>query len=269
MKISYVFIEILALAGIIYLSFRWFEWRHIFHPDKKISELPGDFGIKYEDITFYSIDDKKLNGWFIPADKPAATIIYCHGNAGNISHRIDIAQLLHSLGFNVFLFDYRGYGKSKGIPGEKGLYLDAEAAYDYLSMRDDIDKDRIVLYGESLGGGVVYNLALKREVFAVITFGAFASIADMADAAFPKIPLKYFITMKFDNISKVKAVKCPKLIMHSIDDTTVPFEQAKRLFETASNPKEFFETAGGHTNDALLNNKKFGDKTKNFISRIF
>ncbi|MCK9554313.1 alpha/beta hydrolase [bacterium] len=267
MKIINVIVEILVLTGVIYFSFRWFEWKHIFYPDKKISDIPSDFGLKYEDITFYSIDDKKLNGWFISANKPLATIIYCHGNAGNISDRIDIAKLLHSMGFNVFLFDYRGYGKSRGIPGEKGLYLDAEAAYDYLSMRNDVDKGRIVLYGESLGGGAACNLALKRKVSAVITFGAFASIADMADVAFPKIPLKYFITMKFDNISKVKDIKCPKLIIHSADDTTVPFDQAKKLFEAASQPKEFFETSGGHTNDAILDNPLAAKKIKQFISQ--
>ncbi len=267
MKSINTIVEILVLTGIIYCSFRWFEWRHIFYPDKKISDIPSDFGLKYDDITFYSIDDKKLNGWFIPDDKPLATIIYCHGNAGNISHRIDIAKLLNSMGFNVFLFDYRGYGKSKGIPGEKGLYLDAEAAYDYLSMRDGVDKDRIILYGESLGGGVAYDLALKRKVSAVITFGAFASIADMADVAFPKIPLKHFITMKFDNISKVKAIKCPKLIIHSADDTTVPFDQAKKLFESASQPKEFFETSGGHTNDVILSNPQCVEKIKQFITQ--
>ncbi|MDD5644328.1 MAG: alpha/beta hydrolase [bacterium] len=267
MKIMNILIEILALAGIIYCSFRWFEWKHIFYPDKRISAAPSDFGLKYEDLTFYSQDDKKLNGWFIPADRSAATVIYCHGNAGNISHRIDIAKLLNSMGFNVFLFDYRGYGRSKGIPGEKGLYLDAEAAYDYLIMRNDANKDKIILYGESLGGSAAYNLALKRDVSAVITFGAFASIADMADIAFPKIPLKYFITMKFDNISKAKAVKCPKLIMHSTDDTTVPFEQAERLFESASEPKEFFKTSGGHTNEAILNNPLSAEKIKQFITQ--
>ena len=263
------FIKILfyfLLAGtVLYLYLRWFEWKNVFYPFRKIEFVPSEAGLKYENITFHTMDDKKLNGWFIPAQQPIGTVIFCHGNAGNISHRLDTIKLFNSINLNVFIFDYRGYGKSSGFPTEKGLYLDAEAAYDYLVMRNGIDKGKITLYGESLGGAVVYDLALKRNVSAVITFGTFSSVADMTKVVFPGLPIGKFLSIKFNTILKIKQVNCPKLIIHSINDEIVPYSQGQKLFESARVPKEFYQMRGGHNDAVLLHSREFIKKIEEFL----
>ena len=145
----------IGIVLFLLLFARWFEWSNIYFPYKFVEANPKDIGLSYEDVYFETSDGAKLNGWFIPAKAPPrATVIFCHGNAGNISHRLDIIRMLNSLGLNIFIFDYRGYGRSRGWPTEKGTYLDLEAAHEYVLNRDDIDKEKIIVYGKSLGGAV-------------------------------------------------------------------------------------------------------------------
>ncbi len=253
-----LYLIIIIACFIIYL--RFIEKRSIFFPMKEIKSDPEIIGLSFEEVNFKTADNVELNGWFIPREGAKDTIIFCHGNGGNISHRLEKIAILHNIGLNVFIFDYRGYGRSKGSPSEKGLYKDAEAAYGYLVSRDNISEENIVLYGESIGGAVAIDLAMRRKVKALITEETLSSVKDMIKIIYPFLP--YFVFQsRFDSVSKIKGINVPKLIIHSVDDEIVPFRLGEKLFESASFPKEFLKIRGSH-NTAFLDSKEL------FISGI-
>ena len=235
-----VSVTVVFLAGV-----RYIEQHSIFFPMKEMTVTPAAAGLTYEDIYFRTGDGKLLNAWHIPAKEAAFTVILCHGNAGNISHRIEKASILRDLGLNVFLFDYRGYGKSEGTPSEAGLYKDAEAAYRHVTSEMNIPPDNIILYGESIGSPVAIHLAARVEVRGLITEESFTSIMDMAAMAYPFIPPAIF-SSRFDAVAGIKDVKCPKLIMHSVNDEIVPYRMGEELFAAAAPPKTFLKLTGGH-----------------------
>lgn len=270
MSISATFKIIITFALVFILLigyFRYIERKSIFFPMRQIEYTPKDIGLIYKEVFFKAEDGVELNGWFIPAKGAKGIILFLHGNAGNISHRFEKIQLLHDLNLNVFIFDYRGYGKSKGSPSEKGLYLDAKAAYDYLVSKEGILWDQIILFGESLGGAAAIDLASKVKIKAVIVESAFSSARDMAKRIYPFIP-SFFITSNFNSVKKIKNIRAPKLIIHSIDDEIVPFELGQKLFEAAPPPKEFLKIRGGH-NTAFLNSEmEFKKGIASFISSL-
>jgi len=259
-------IVLFLILLVLWVYLRNFEHNNIYFPSSLIEFTPGDVGLKYEDIFYQSKDGKRINGWFIPAEEARGTILFCHGNGGNIGHRIDFFRLFNQLGLSVFIFDYRGYGKSPGRTSEKGVYLDAQGAYDYLISRSDVDKDKIIIYGESLGGAVAINLADKIKASSLVTFGVFTSTIDMGKELYPHLPVKLFLTQKYDSISKIKDIDIPKLIVHSSDDEIVPFAHGKELYGAASYPKEFLELRGGHNEAILLGKEKFSKKLIDFLT---
>jgi len=258
----------LAFFIIIFLTgIRYIEKHSIYFPMKEFFTSPKTAGLPYEEIYFETSDNKRLNSWFIPNDKAKFTLIFCHGNAGNISHRIEKILLLHKLGLNVFIFDYRGYGKSQGSPCESGLYKDAIAAYNYLTKKREISEDDIILYGESIGGAVAIDLAHKVKVRALITEETFTSIRDMVKVAYPFLP--YFIfSSRFNCISKIREVECSKLVIHSIDDEIVPFYLGERLFNAAKPPKKFLKIRGSHNTAFLDSKKQFTEGIKSFLDDL-
>lgn len=249
------------------ISIRYIERHSIYFPMKDVTSTPTLVGLPYEEIYFDTSDNKRLNGWYIVNNKAKFTIIFCHGNAGNISHRLEKILIFYNLGLNIFVFDYRGYGKSQGIPSELGLYEDAHAAYNYLTKERKISKDDIIFYGESIGGAVAIDLAQKVNIGALITEETLSSIKDMAKMAFPFIPHLIF-SSRFDSISKIKGVTCPKLIVHSIDDEIVPFHLGERLFNAASAPKKFLEIRGGHNTAFLDSREQFQEGIRSFLSDL-
>jgi len=236
--------------GFVVVYARWMERSSIYYPSREVEYTPGDIDLAFEDIYFTASDGVRLNGWFIPAEEPRGTVMICHGNAGNIGHRLDKIRIFNDLGLNIFIFDYRGYGRSAGSPSEKGTYLDAAAAYDYVISRDDVDKEKLVLYGKSLGGAIAVDLAAKAEARALISNSAFTSTVDMARGIYPFLPVRHFVSMKYDTISKIGQIEMPKLIIHSSQDEIVPFSHGEKLFEASSEPREFYSMRGGH-NDAV------------------
>ena len=262
--------NILSLIGIViffFFYFRWFEKKHIYYPSHEIEFTPESIGLTFEDVYFTTRDGLKLNGWFIPSGNSETTLIFFHGNAGNISHRLGSIAIFNKVGLNIFIFDYRGYGKSNGHVSEEGTYLDARAAYDYIIGRKDVNRDKILLYGESLGGAIAYELAATAKVAAVITLGAFSSIADMGKAIYPFLPVRLIVRTEYDTVSKAARVKIPKLIIHSVNDEIVPFEQGQNVFSQACEPKEFYEMHGGH-NDAIFTcEDEFCERLTGFLSK--
>jgi len=234
---------------------------------KEITITPESIGLSYEEIYFNTADNKRLHAWLISNDKAKFTIIFCHGNAGNISHRLEKIELFYNLGLNVFIFDYRGYGKSEGMPSEAGLYKDIDAAYKYLTEGRGVAKDSIILYGESLGGAVSINLAVKSEIGALITEEAFTSIKDMAKIYYPFIP-HFIMQSKLDSVSKIKNVKCPKLVIHSINDEIVPYHLGEKLFNAAPSPKKFLKIRGAHNTAFLDSRERFTEGIRGFLKEI-
>ncbi|MDP8266351.1 MAG: alpha/beta hydrolase [Candidatus Aceula meridiana] len=240
------FLVILIVSIVIFiLAVKYLEQTSIFYPEKEITDRPNDIGLEYEDIYFKTEDGILINGWFIKNLTAESTLLFFHGNAGNISHRLHKINLFHNLGLNVFIVDYRGYGKSDGRPTEEGLYKDARAAYDYLLTRHDIQKDKIIAYGASLGGVAAIDLATHRDLVALIVDSSFSTAKDIAKQVYPFVP-SILISTKMDSQAKVKTIEIPKLFLHSRDDEVVPFELGRKLFDAAVKPKEFVEIKGGH-----------------------
>lgn len=259
-----IVIALLLFALLIRLS----ENKLIYYPMKVYDWSPKSFDLQLEDCFFETRDGEKLHGWLYKDDDPVATILWCHGNAGNISHRLDNLAKLAELPVNVFIFDYRGYGKSSGSPDEAGVYRDAEAAYDYLVNRDDIDPNRIVIFGRSLGGAVAVDLATKRNCAALILESTFTSAKDMARNAFAGLPFDFVIKTKFDSIRKISRLHMPILFLHGTSDDIVPLKLGRELFHAANEPKEFYEIPGaGHNDTYMVGGADYFRKLGDFISR--
>jgi fermentation-respiration switch protein FrsA (DUF1100 family) len=256
-----------SLLIIFILYLKYYEKKGIYFPIRKIDSTPREIGLEFEDVYFFSSDGIKLNGWYIPAKESRTTVLFCHGNAGNISHRIEIIDLFCKLGLNVFIFDYRGYGGSQGSPSEEGLYIDAQAAYKYLIDTRNLDEGSIVVYGKSMGANVAVELCSKVKPGALISESAFTSASDMGKKLFPFLPIRWLITIKYDALSKIKDMTIPKLIIHSEDDEIIPFQQGRKLFEAAPEPKEFYPMRGGH-NEAIFQAKEdFVNKIDAFLKK--
>jgi len=260
-----ILIRVIIYLMIFRIYFLFLEQRNLYYPNKEIENTPDKWAIGYEDINFPTPDGKSLNGWFIPADGATVTILYCHGNGGNISHRIHKILFFHEMGFNVFVFDYRGYGRSKGFPTEGGIYKDTLAAYDYLVSRDDVNRDKLVVYGKSLGGAIATELCTKREASALILESALASVEMRAKEMFPYLPMKLLTWQKYDALKKVKSITIPKLITHGQDDQVISFGHGLALFNNAAEPKKFIPFSGGHNEDVYTTSDEFKAELTKFL----
>ena len=237
------------------------ERRFVYFPTARVERTPADLGLPFNDVYFETSDGKVLNGWFIPApDRGASsdenpdevTLLWLHGNGGNMGHRVeDLALFHHLLGVNVFIFDYRGYGKSQGKPSEMGVYLDARAALAYLTSRDDVEPGRVVYFGRSLGAAVAVELALHHRPTGMVLFSPFTSLADMAQALYPFSPVRLLAGKRFDSQSRIRSYHGPLLVIHGEEDEIIPSEQGRALYDAARGPKHFHAIAGAHHNDGL------------------
>lgn len=262
-----IVIYLILFCIFVFVFARYIELRSIFFPMKQIEITPRQEGLAFEDIYFKTEDGINLNGWLVKNPKAKATVLFFHGNAGNISHRIEKIVIFNHLGLNVFIIDYRGYGMSQGRPSEDGTYQDARAAFDYLSARSDINNKKIIAYGESIGGAVAVDLAAKRNVACLIVDSSFSSARDLARKFYPFIP-SFLFRSKFDSVNKVKTIKSSKLFIHSINDEIVPFELGQKLYQEAIPPKEFFQIHGGHNSGFLESKDKIVEKLKTFLGKL-
>jgi len=229
------------------------EKRLIYFPFRDLEVTPKELGLRYEEARLVAEDGVTLHGWFLPIEGSRFTVLVCHGNAGNISHRLDRAMLMHAkLKTDVFLFDYRGYGLSEGTPDEQGTYRDARAAHRYLSTARGIPPGNLIIFGESLGAAVALQLALEVPARALVLEAPFTSVADMARSVLPFLPIGRLLRTHYDNLAKIGGLRMPLLILHGERDTTVPFAQGRRLFEAAPEPKQFFAIPGAGHNDTYF-----------------
>lgn len=261
-------ISAVCAAILIWTFLRWFERANLYIPDRIITATPTTYGLKFEDARFTAEDGTRLHGWFMERGPRDPVMLVCHGNAGNISYRLDKARIFREAGASIFLFDYRGYGQSGGSPTEQGTYQDAEAAYRYLTKTKRVPPERIVFYGESLGCGVAVELALRRRPAGLILDSGFTSVADMGKTLFPRLPIEKIARFRYDSLSKISRVQCPVLVMHSSQDEIIPFSMGRRLFEAAPEPKSFFEMKGGHNEGFLETGQDYASAIWRFLKKI-
>ncbi len=249
----------------------------IFFPGKSNdSTTPDIYGIEYDDVTFRTEDGLNLHGWFVSGKKSSPdddlhTLLWFHGNAGNINRRLDNIKMLHDrVPVNVFIIDYRQYGKSEGKISEQGTYLDAKAALSYLHSRKDINNEKIIFFGRSLGSAVAVDLAVKEKCCALILETPFTSIKEMGKTLYPFLSIWLnLLKTKYDSLSKIKQVKVPTLIMHGDKDELVPFEQGRRLYEQANEPKEFYTIPGATHNDThIVGGEEYFDVIRDFVNKL-
>jgi fermentation-respiration switch protein FrsA (DUF1100 family) len=234
----------------------------LYYPVREVATTPGELGCKYEDVFFTTADGVKLNGWYVPAKDSRLTVLYCHGNGGNIGYYLDTIDILHKMNVNCFVFDYRGYGLSEGKPTEEGTYADALAAYKWLVSTKGAVPNKIVISGWSLGGCIAAELASKVKAGGLLLESTFTSYADMASYHYPYLPVRWFCRYKYDTLGYLRNVHCPVMAVHSPDDEIAPFAMGQKLFAAANEPKEFVQIAGSHNEgfieSALLYSKRVG-----------
>jgi fermentation-respiration switch protein FrsA (DUF1100 family) len=237
----------LGWGAVLYLM----QARFLYRPVREVVYTPDELDMDFEDVVFKADDGVELSGWYVPAEDSNYTVLFCHGNGGNIMHRLDSINFFHNLGLSCFIFDYRGYGKSKGRPSEEGTYLDVQAAYQWLIESKKMRANKIIVFGRSLGGSIAAHLARKAAPRGLVLESSFTSYADMGKRFYPYMPVRWFARFGYRTIDYVKDVRCPVLVIHSRDDEIVCFDFGLELYEAAKEPKEFVEISGSH-NDGFL-----------------
>jgi fermentation-respiration switch protein FrsA (DUF1100 family) len=243
--------RILAYATIVsvilFLVAHFMIDQFLYFPETRHDSKPEDFKLPYEDVSLTTDDGVKLHAWWTGDPSIQTTVLFFHGNAGNISHRLDRIQSLKEPGIRFFLIDYRGYGKSTGKPSEEGLYKDATAAYEYL-REHRVPPENIYIFGESLGGAVAGELATRVPSAGVILESTFTSLREMASKHYPFIPAA-FVPDQFNTLDRIRNLKAKLLVIHGTKDEIVPLEMGQRLYDRAIEPKSFIEVPGAGHND--------------------
>jgi fermentation-respiration switch protein FrsA (DUF1100 family) len=263
-------IILLGVLGLVYFAICILTYlnqaRLVYYPDRELTASPAEVGLVYEDVTLTTEDGLKLHAWFVPASEPRGTALFCHGNAGNISHRIHFIRFLNELGFSVLIFDYRGFGRSEGKPSEAGTYADALAAWRHLAGDRGIDEKRLLLFGRSIGAAVAIELATHVRPAALVIESAFTSTADMGAKVYPWLPVRWLTRIHYDSDSRIARIEVPKLFVHSPEDELVPFKMGRELYEHASAPKFFLEIHGGHDDGWIVSRADYIDGWERFLS---
>lgn len=259
------FVVIVLIVLLLYV--RYIQATGIFFPTREIVATPAEYGLGFENISLSTPDDKRIHGWFIPYDSAKATVLFFHGNGGNISHRLEKILILRQAAVNICIIDYRGYGNSTGKPSEGALYRDARLVYTYLCNERAIDAEHIILYGESLGAAVAIDLAKDVPVKGLIVEGGFSSGKDLGRHFYPFVPPPLLPNI-FDSVTKIRTVTVAKLFIHARHDEVVPFKFAKKLYVAAPEPKQFIESSGGHNDTHVTSSQQYRQAIFDFIRRL-
>ncbi len=266
--VRFFIIGAMGFSIFVLLYFCISQARFIYFPQAGIIATPAEIGLRYETVFFKTADEVKLSGWFIPAKESRGVILFCHGNAGNISHRLETIQTFYNLGLSVFIFDYRGYGESEGKPTEQGTYFDAEAAWQYLFQEKKVPSSEIIVFGRSVGGSIAAWLAQDHTVKALIIESAFTSIYDIGRELYPFIPIRLLSRFNYNTMQYLRKISCPVLIVHSRDDEIIPFNHGCKLFEAAVEPKQFLEIRGSHNEGFIISAEQYEAGLDSFISSM-
>ena len=262
-----VFITWCGIALYLYFS----QSRLLYYPElpsRTMEATPAAFGLSFENVQLHAADGTRLHAWFVPATASRGTLLFSHGNAGNIGHRLDSIRQFHSLGLDVLIYDYRGFGESEGKPTEAGTYLDVKAAWDYLLVERRITPQQIVIFGRSLGAAVAAELASQHPSAGVILESAFTSVPDMAASIYPWLPVRLLSRYQYNNLEKIARITSPLLLVHSRGDEIVPYDQGERLFAQANEPKQFLELSGGHNDGNHVSHDIYMETLQRFLDGI-
>lgn len=254
--------------GVMFLAIRILEKISVFFPSKEILQTPASVRLDFEDV--FITDGQaaiRIHGWWIPRMGADKTVLFLHGNAGNIGDRLDKAQLFHELGVNVLMIDYRGFGRSEGKPTEAGMYRDSQLALNFLYDDKGIPSQDVVVYGDSLGGVAATYVAAHNEVGGLVVDSSFTHSRDMARYMYPWVP-SFLVRKMLDSLERIVQVDEPKLFFHSPEDRTVPFALGRKLFDAAAQPKTFIETRGGHNDAHLHSDDLYRDALSRFLEDL-
>lgn len=240
----------------------------VYHPDPwQERDWARTSGLPLEDVWFQSADGTKLFGWYVEASASRPVLLWCHGNAGNIINRLDNLRELYRIGLSVFLFDYRGYGRSEGRPSEDGFYDDALGAYLYLTRARNIRPERLILFGRSLGAAVAGEVATQKPASGLILESCFPSIEAVAKFHYGGLPVHWLLGAAFRLSDRLPQLSLPKLFIHGEQDDIIPLDLGKQVFEAARPPKSFYLVQGAdHNNVPFVGGRAYYAKLAEFIT---
>ena len=257
-------VTVLLYVGLVLLLYL-VQARLVYFPTRTIWATPAAVGLDFETVRFEAEDGVTLSGWFIPAEETDDVVLFFHGNAGNISHRLESIELFHRLGLNVFIVDYRGYGQSEGSPSEEGTYRDAAAAWRYLVEERQVEPGHIILFGRSLGGAVATWLASQRQPKSLILESTFTSVPDIGALQFPFLPVRSLARIRYNSFERLPQINVPVLVVHSPQDEVIPYDHGQQLFEAANEPKQFIQLRGGHNEGFVITGQPYEAGLEDFI----
>ena len=257
-----------AIYALLGLAIFVFQPRLVYFPMKALAATPAAIGLAYEDLFLDTGNGTRVHGWYLPGREDARTLLFLHGNAGNISHRLESLRVFNELGLNVLIIDYSGFGQSGGTPGERQTYADARLAWQYLTGTRAVAPERIVIFGRSLGGGVATWLATQERPGGLILESTFTSVPALASKYYPMFPMRWLARIRYDNASRLPTVRSPVLIVHSRDDELVPIAHGRELFRLAREPKSFLEMRGDHNAGFMLSGQSYRAGLARFIAGL-
>ncbi len=240
----------------------------LFQPDRKIHSTPSSINLKFKEYSFYSDSNNRINSWWIPAQESKYTVLFCHGNGGNISHRLRTIQILHEMNLNVFIFDYSGYGKSEGSPSEKETYRDAVAAWNFLVNNCRIKPAEIIIWGRSLGGAVAVKLASGKKPAALVVESSFSTLEKVVDDHTSCLFKPLGAGGKYRSIEEIGKINAPVCIIHSRDDEVIPYYHGELLFRAAAGQKKFVIISGSHNRGFYKSRQWYVSNINEFIASI-
>ena len=256
---------VVAVLGLVLV--RALEQRMVFIPTRAVVERPEDYGLEARDVFMETPDGVQIHALFFPRPDARATVLYFHGNAGNISSRIQVAAHLGELGLQTMLVEYRGYGRSKGRPSERGLYTDATTAWRHLTQVEAIPADQILIWGRSLGGAVATELATHVHPRALVVESTFTRITEVAADIFPRLPVGRVMSVEFPSIERIGSLDVPVLVAHSQHDRLVHYHHGRRLFDAIQGPRQFVELHGDH-NDGRVTLPRYAPEVREFLDHV-
>ena len=251
--VGMMFVAYLGLGLILYFM----QPSFLYSPVQELPYTPAELGLDFEEVFFRAGDQVQLHGWYIPAPNSEFTVLFCHTNGGNMMYQLDSINIFYNLGLSCFIFDYRGYGSSRGRPSEHGTYLDVRAAFRWLTKKKKIPAEKTIVFGRSLGGSIAAYLAGRVRLRGLVIESAFTSYVDIGRKFYPYMPVKWFARFNYPTIEYVRKVTCPVLVIHSRNDEMIPFEFGLQLYEAANEPKEFVELYGGHNDGYLISSETY------------
>ena len=259
-----IFRVLLIVYLVMCLGVYFFQANLVFVPTKGSPKYtPANMGLEYEDFILDS-GNEKIHVWFVPAKENKGTVFFCHGNAGNLEHRLSTIRTWNSIGMNILLFDYRGFGKSTGSPGEEGSYEDAQACYEWLEKNNKLENP-FIIHGRSLGGGVASWAAKKFDCDGLILESTFTSVPDMGAHYYPFLPISLISSIHFPTEERLKEFSKPLLIIHGKDDEVIPYFMGRKMADQTN--AGFFELTGGH-NSGFDITPEYGATLKSFVEKL-